>query len=106
MSTYKRRHSVSVNIGHLSIGGSAPIAVQSMTNTSTEDVAGTVKQIIDLVNAGSEIVRLTVNTKGAAACVAKIAEQLRKNSIDVPLVGDFHYNGHLLLAEYPDCAQA
>ncbi len=106
MTAYKRRQSCSVNIGHLSIGDSAPIAVQSMTNTSTEDIAGTVKQIIELVNAGSEIVRITVNTKTAAACVAKIVEQLEKNSINVPLVGDFHYNGHLLLAEYPDCAAA
>ncbi len=106
MSTYKRRQSCSVNIGHLSIGGLAPIAVQSMTNTSTEDISGTVKQIIELVNAGSEIVRITVNTREAAACVPKIVKELDKNSINVPLVGDFHYNGHLLLAEYPQCAQA
>ncbi len=106
VSIYKRRQSCSVNIGHLSIGGSAPIAVQSMTNTSTEDVSGTVKQIIELVNAGSEIVRITVNTREAAACVPKIVKELDKNSINVPLVGDFHYNGHLLLAEYPQCAQA
>ena len=82
------------------------MAVQSMTNTSTEDIAGTVRQIEELVDAGSEMVRLTVNTKAAAACVAPIAKELRKKSIIVPLVGDFHYNGHLLLTEYPDCAQA
>jgi len=102
----KRRQSCSVNIGHLSIGGQAPVAVQSMTNTSTEDIPSTVKQIKELVNAGSEIVRITVNTKEAAACVPKIVEQLRKNSINAPIVGDFHYNGHLLLSEYPDCAQS
>ncbi len=106
MSIYKRRQSCPVNVGPLTIGGTAPVVVQSMTNTSTEDIPGTVKQIIDLVNAGSEIVRITVNTKAAAACVAKIVDELNKKSINVPLVGDFHYNGHLLLAEYPDCAQA
>lgn len=106
MPAHKRRQSTCVNIGNVPVGGHAPIVVQSMTNTSTEDVTGTVKQIEELVNAGSEIVRITVNTKEAAACVAKIVEQLEKKSINVPLVGDFHYNGHLLLTEYPECAAA
>ena len=104
MSIYKRRLSCPVQVESQTIGGKAPIVVQSMTNTSTEDISGTVKQIEELVNAGSEIVRITVNTKAAAACVAKIVDELNKKSINVPLVGDFHYNGHLLLAEYPDCA--
>ncbi len=106
MPVNKRRQSTCVDIGNVPVGGQAPIVVQSMTNTSTEDVAGTVKQIEELVNAGSEIVRITVNTKEAAACVPKIIEQLEQRSINVPLVGDFHYNGHLLLTEYPECASA
>jgi (E)-4-hydroxy-3-methylbut-2-enyl-diphosphate synthase len=99
-----RRQSTCVHIGNILVGGQAPVIVQSMTNTSTEDVTGTVKQIEELASAGSEIVRITVNTREAASCVPKIVEQLEKKCINVPLVGDFHYNGHLLLTEYPDCA--
>ncbi len=101
-----KRLSCTVNIGHLAIGGQSPIAVQSMTNTPTEDVQATVAQIKELAEAGSEIVRLTVNTKEAAAAVPAIAKELRRQTVTVPLVGDFHYNGHLLLTEFPDCAQA
>lgn len=88
------------------IGGGAPVVVQSMTNTDTTDVIGTAIQIKDLARAGSEMVRLTVNTPEAAKAVPEIRSQLDKMGIDVPLVGDFHYNGHLLLNDFPDCAQA
>ena len=106
MTAIKRRSSTCVNIGNVFVGAQYPIVVQSMTNTSTEDVTGTVKQIEELVNAGSEIVRITVNTREAAACVPQIVRELERKSIFVPLVGDFHYNGHLLLTEYPECAEA
>ncbi|SDV51418.1 flavodoxin-dependent (E)-4-hydroxy-3-methylbut-2-enyl-diphosphate synthase [Chitinasiproducens palmae] len=86
------------------IGGTAPVRVQSMTNTDTTDVIGTAIQIKELAQAGSELVRLTVNTREAAAAVPAIREQLDRMNVDVPLVGDFHYNGHLLLTEYPECA--
>ena len=100
------RHSVAVQVGHVVIGGNSPIVVQSMTNTDTADVAATVKQIRELAQAGSELVRLTINTDGAARAVAEIAEQLQQADVDVPLIGDFHFNGHKLLANNPDCAQA
>ncbi len=93
-------------VGHIQIGGGAPIVVQSMTNTATEDVASTVEQVLALTQAGSEIVRITVNTDEAAAAVPKIREELDKRSCDVPLVGDFHFNGHKLLAKHPACAEA
>jgi (E)-4-hydroxy-3-methylbut-2-enyl-diphosphate synthase len=88
------------------IGGGAPIVVQSMTNTDTADVAATVTQVRELALAGSELVRITVNSPAAAAAVAAIRERLDAQGITVPLIGDFHFNGHKLLAEYPDCAQA
>ena len=88
------------------IGGDAPVVVQSMTNTDTADVIGTAIQIKELARAGSELVRITVNTPEAAAAVPEICEQLDKMDIVVPLVGDFHYNGHKLLNDYPDCAKA
>lgn len=88
------------------VGGGAPIMVQSMTNTDTADVIGTAIQIKDLARAGSEVVRITVNTPEAAAAVPAIREQLDRMEVDVPLVGDFHYNGHTLLNDYPDCARA
>jgi (E)-4-hydroxy-3-methylbut-2-enyl-diphosphate synthase len=88
------------------VGGNAPVVVQSMTNTDTADVIGTAIQVKELARAGSEIVRITVNTPEAAAAVPAIREQLDKMDVDVPLVGDFHYNGHLLLRDYPECAQA
>ncbi len=90
----------------VSIGGQAPIVVQSMTNTDTADAIGTAIQIKELARAGSELVRITVNTPAAAKEVSAIREQLDRMGIDVPLIGDFHYNGHKLLTEYPDCAQA
>ncbi len=102
----KRRHSVAVKIGSVTIGGSNPIVVQSMTNTDTANVETTVQQTQQLAAAGSELVRITVNTTEAAAAVAKIREKLDALGCYVPLVGDFHYNGHKLLTDYPECAQA
>lgn len=107
-ATRRARLSVSVRYGSrvVMVGGSAPVVVQSMTNTDTADVIGTAVQVKDLARAGSEMVRITVNTPEAAAAVPAIREQLDKMEVDVPLVGDFHYNGHTLLTEYPDCASA
>ena len=90
----------------VTVGGDAPVRVQSMTNTDTTDVVGTAIQVKELAQAGSELVRLTVNTDEAAAAVPRIREQLDRMGVDVPLVGDFHYNGHLLLTRHPECAQA
>lgn len=101
-----RRPAVTVRIGNVSIGAAHPIAVQSMTNTDTEDVEGTAAQVEALAEAGSELVRVTVNTPRAAAAVPRIAERLRGRGIDVPLIGDFHFNGHLLLPGNPECAAA
>ncbi len=101
-----RRKSRQVFIGHVPVGGDAPIMVQSMTNTDTEDVAATVAQVAALARAGSEVVRITVNTLAAARAVPKIRAELDAMGIDVPLVGDFHFNGHKLLTEVPDCAKA
>ncbi|MEM7540286.1 MAG: flavodoxin-dependent (E)-4-hydroxy-3-methylbut-2-enyl-diphosphate synthase [Pseudomonadota bacterium] len=101
-----RRSSVAANVGGIEIGGGNPIVVQSMTNTDTADVTGTVRQIQALATAGSEIVRITVNTDEAARAVPKIRTMLDAVGCNVPLVGDFHYNGHQLLTEYDDCAQA
>lgn len=101
----KRRKSVQVKVGDQLIGGDAPVLVQSMTNTSTEDPIGTAVQVKELYEAGSEIVRITVNTKEAARAVPKIVSELERLGVSVPLVGDFHYNGHLLLTEFPDCAK-
>ena len=103
---YKRRKSTAVKIGDITVGGSAPIVVQSMTNTDTADAVGTAKQIQALATAGSELVRITVNTEEAAAQVPKIRELLDATGCNVPLVGDFHYNGHLLLKKFPACAEA
>ncbi len=88
------------------VGGAAPVVVQSMTNTDTEDVFATSMQVAQLARAGSELVRITVNTREAAAAVPKIRERLAQMNVDVPLIGDFHFNGHKLLAEYPECAAA
>jgi (E)-4-hydroxy-3-methylbut-2-enyl-diphosphate synthase len=101
-----RRRSVPVTIGPVTVGGSAPIAVQSMTNTDTADVDATVTQVAELARAGSELVRVTVNTEDAARAVPLIRERLLGRGVDVPLIGDFHYNGHRLLAKYPECAEA
>lgn len=106
MPALPRRSSVAVNVGGIKVGGTNPIVVQSMTNTDTADSAATVNQITQLVRAGSELVRVTVNTDEAAQAVPRIAETLRAFGIDVPIIGDFHYNGHLLLRKYPDCARA
>lgn len=99
-----RRTSAAVRIGKLVVGGGAPIVVQSMTNTDTADVAATVDQVLALAKAGSELVRITVNTPEAASAVPQIRSKLDAAGCSVPLVGDFHYNGHRLLSEYPDCA--
>ena len=106
MAAHPRRTSVAVNVGGIKVGGNNPIVVQSMTNTDTADVPGTVNQVMALAQAGSELVRVTVNTDEAARAVPKIAETLYKFGVRVPIVGDFHYNGHLLLQKYPDCARA
>jgi (E)-4-hydroxy-3-methylbut-2-enyl-diphosphate synthase len=102
----KRRNSHRVLIGNVPVGGDAPVVVQSMTNTDTADVDSTVQQVFELWQAGSQIVRITVNSPEAAAQVGKIREKLDAMGCDVPLVGDFHYNGHKLLSQYPDCAKA
>ena len=101
-----RRRSVGVSVGDVVVGGGAPIVVQSMTNTDTADIAGTVEQVAALARAGSEIVRVTVNNAEAAAAVPMIREQLDKRGVNVPLVGDFHFNGHRLLTQHPACAEA
>ena len=106
MATIQRRKSVTANIGGVRVGGDAPVVVQSMTNTDTADVAATVQQVAQLARAGSELVRVTVNNDAAAKAVPAIAEGLAKQGISVPIIGDFHYNGHLLLTKYPECARA
>ena len=106
MREYYRRQSVGVKIGSVTIGGGAPIVVQSMTNTDTADAQATTNQVADLANAGSELVRITVNSAEAAGQVARIRERLDQMNCKVPLIGDFHFNGHKLLTEFPDCAQA
>lgn len=106
MAASPRRTSVAVNVGGVWVGGNHPIVVQSMTNTDTADTSATVNQVMALAQAGSELVRVTVNTDQAARAVPTIAETLYKFGVKVPIVGDFHYNGHLLLKKYPDCARA
>ena len=101
-----RRKTVAVKVGHVKVGGGAPVVVQSMTNTDTADVAGTVQQVAALAAAGSEIVRITVDRDEAAAAVPHIKERLLKMGVNVPIVGDFHYIGHKLLADHPACAEA
>jgi len=100
-----RRSSVAVRIGPVTVGGSAPVVVQSMTNTDTADAMSTARQVQQLAAAGSELVRITVNTEEAAAQVGKIRDILDSLGCMVPLIGDFHYNGHILLSKYPDCAR-
>ena len=106
MAELERRKSVTVKIGNVRVGSSAPVVVQSMTNTDTADVPSTIQQVAALATAGSELVRVTVNNDAAAAALPAIVEGLAKLGIDVPIVGDFHYNGHLLLKKYPECARA
>ena len=102
----KRRHSVPVMVGTVKVGGDAPVVVQSMTNTDTTDVTATTNQVAELARAGSELVRITVNSDEAAAAVPRIKERLEAIGIRVPLVGDFHFNGHKLLKGHPACAEA
>ncbi len=106
MPASSRRQSVGVRIGSVTVGGNNPIVVQSMTNTDTADTPSTVNQVMALAQAGSELVRVTVNTDEAARAVPKIVETLDKFGCRVPVIGDFHYNGHLLLKKYPEMARA
>jgi (E)-4-hydroxy-3-methylbut-2-enyl-diphosphate synthase len=106
MAELQRRKSVTVKVGNVRVGSSSPVVVQSMTNTDTADVQGTIQQVAVLATAGSELVRVTVNNDAAAKALPAIVEGLAKLGIDVPIVGDFHYNGHQLLKKYPECARA
>ncbi|MCB1635192.1 MAG: flavodoxin-dependent (E)-4-hydroxy-3-methylbut-2-enyl-diphosphate synthase, partial [Xanthomonadales bacterium] len=106
MNTSARRHSHQVMVGSVAVGGDAPIVVQSMTNTDTADIEATTRQVAQLWRAGSEIVRVTVNNPASAAAVPRIVERLQRMNVRVPLVGDFHYNGHQLLEDEPACAEA
>ncbi|HSY70767.1 MAG TPA: flavodoxin-dependent (E)-4-hydroxy-3-methylbut-2-enyl-diphosphate synthase [Alloacidobacterium sp.] len=106
MPEIQRRKTVTVKIGHVRVGSDVPVVVQSMTNTDTADVQGTIQQVAALATAGSELVRVTVNNDAAAKAVPHIVEGLAKMGIHVPIIGDFHYNGHQLLKKYPDCARA
>jgi (E)-4-hydroxy-3-methylbut-2-enyl-diphosphate synthase len=106
MTTIKRRNTPTVSIGGVRVGSSVPVVVQSMTNTDTADVASSVKQVAALARSGSELVRVTVNNDDAAKAVPHIVEGLAKMGVTVPIIGDFHYNGHILLTKYPDCAKA
>src|ERR1700757_3762213 len=106
MAQIQRRKTVTATVGGVRVGSDAPVVVQSMTNTDTADIAATVKQVAALARAGSELVRVTVNNDDAAAAVAPIVDELDKQGIQVPIIGDFHYNGHILLTKYPDCARA
>jgi (E)-4-hydroxy-3-methylbut-2-enyl-diphosphate synthase len=106
MAQLARRTSTTVKVGNVRVGSSAPVVVQSMTNTDTADVQSTIQQVAALATAGSELVRVTVNNDAAAVAVPAIVEGLAKLGIDVPIVGDFHYNGHLLLKKYPECARS
>src|SRR4029077_8719472 len=106
MAVKPRRQAVVVDVGGVKVGGNHPIVVQSMTNTDTVDVPGTVNQVMALARAGSELVRVTVNTEQAAQAVPRIVDTLDKFGARVPVIGDFHYNGHILLKKYPECARA
>jgi (E)-4-hydroxy-3-methylbut-2-enyl-diphosphate synthase len=106
VSSINRRQSVAVDIDGIKVGGNNPIVVQSMTNTDTVDIEGTALQVEQLARAGSELVRVTVNTRQAAAAVSHIVDRLGERGVVVPIIGDFHYNGHILLKEYPACARA
>lgn len=106
MSIWERRTTVETRVGEVGVGGNNPVRVQSMTNTDTADVHGTAQQIVDLALAGSELVRITVNNDASARAVPEIVERVRDAGLDVPIIGDFHYNGHLILTKYPDTAAA
>src|SRR4051812_49503737 len=101
-----RRSTVTANVGGVLIGSAHPIVVQSMTNTDTADVAATAGQIAELARAGSELVRVTVNNEASAQAVPVVVDALARMGVSVPIIGDFHYNGHLLLTKYPECARA
>ena len=105
MAVAPRRQAAVVDVGGVKVGGNHPIVVQSMTNTDTADVASTVNQVMALARAGSELVRVTVNTEAAAAAVPKIVDAIEAFGVPVPIIGDFHYNGHILLKKYPECAR-
>src|SRR5258707_13572197 len=102
---HPRRKTYGVKVGHVRVGGGAPIVVQSMTNTDTADVEATFKQTVELAEAGSEIVRWTVNVPEAAAAVPEIKKRLLNAVGNAPIIGDFHYNGHVLLTKYPECGR-
>src|SRR6202522_3211857 len=102
----ERRKTVAGKVGNVVVGGGAPVVVQSMTNTDTADVEGTARQVAALARAGSELVRITVDRDEAAAAVPHIKERLLRMNVDVPIIGDFHYIGHKLLADHPACAEA
>ena len=104
-SRHPRRKTYGVKVGHVRVGGGAPIVVQSMTNTDTADIATTLKQTLELAEAGSEIVRWTVNVPEAAAAVPEIKRRMLDAGCNAPIIGDFHYNGHVLLTKYPECAK-
>jgi len=104
--TQRRHKTVGVKVGKIQVGGGAPVVVQSMTNTDTADIGSTVQQCYELAQAGSELVRITVNVPEAAAAVGEIKRRLLDAGCNVPIIGDFHYNGHVLLTKYPDCARA
>src|ERR1039457_1937299 len=106
MAEIQRRKTPTVKIGQVRVGWEVPVVVQSMTNTDTADIPGTIEQVAALALAGSEIVRVTVNNEGAAAAVPHIVEGLEKRGLRVPIVGDFHYNGHILLKKFPATARA
>src|SRR5262245_5041382 len=106
MSVLKLHRTVGVKVGRVQVGGGAPVVVQSMTMTDTADAKATAQQCIELAEAGSELVRVTVNVADAAAAVPEIKQRMRDAGCEAPLIGDFHYNGHLLLTKYPDCARA
>lgn len=106
MNTLKRRQTHQVQINHVTVGSSAPVVVQSMTNTDTANAEGTALQVKELSDAGSEMVRITVNSPEAASKVAEIRQRLDDMGYNTPLVGDFHFNGERLLAEYPECGKA
>jgi len=106
MAEIRRRQTIVTQVGRVAVGSGHPIVVQSMTNTDTANVCTTVQQVADLARAGSELVRVTVNTHEAAAAVPEIVKQLKDQGVEVPIIGDFHYNGHILLTEYSQCARA
>src|SRR5688572_22428086 len=106
VSAVRLHRTVGVKVGHVQVGGGAPVVVQSMTMTDTADAASTARQCVELAEAGSEMVRVTVNLPEAAAAVPEIKQRMRDAGCTAPLIGDFHYNGHLLLTRFPECAKA